>query len=64
MNFSNLCQQFDRQKVKQLIFGVLGVNMAFLIAGVQYEKITTMKYLNTTTGEQEFFRTTAGFIMI
>jgi hypothetical protein len=51
MSNSSLCGQFDKHKATELIIGIIGVNMAFLIAGIQYEKITTMTYLNTTTGE-------------
>lgn len=45
-----MCSNIDKEKGKQLLIGVLGVNIAFLVAGIQYEKITSVKYVNSQTG--------------
>jgi len=47
---SSILKNVDKNKAVELIIGILGVNVAFLLVGIQYEKITTLKYNNSKSG--------------
>lgn len=65
MNYIKKCiDNIDGKKAFELVLGIVGINISFLLLGVIYEKITSTKYLNRQTGAQQFFRSAAGFIMI
>jgi hypothetical protein len=51
MNYIKKCiDNIDRKKAFELVLGIVGINISFLLLGVIYEKITTTKYLNRFTG--------------
>lgn len=61
----NSClQTIDRHKAFEMLIGIVGIYLSFLVNGVMYEKITNVKYENTQTQQHEPFRLTAGFIMV
>lgn len=41
--------RFDKHKAFELLIGVIGVNLAFLVLGIYYEKIVSLEYLNNST---------------
>lgn len=65
MNSIRRClENIDRQKAFEMVLGIIGINISFLVIGIVYEKITNQQYLNTRTGAMEYFRSGAGFAMI
>jgi hypothetical protein len=40
------CLEIDQRRVFEMILGIVGINISFLLAGIVYEKITNEKYLN------------------
>lgn len=38
---TNCVQNIDRKKAFEMILGIVGINVSFLIVGVLYEKITS-----------------------
>ena len=61
---TNCVQNIDRKKAFEMILGIVGINVSFLIGGVLYEKITSTQYENNSNNQLQPFRITAGFIMV
>lgn len=61
---TNCVQNIDRKKAFEMILGIVGINVSFLIVGVLYEKITSTQYENNSNNQLQPFRITAGFIMV
>jgi hypothetical protein len=60
----SILNRIDKTKCIELVMGIVGINITFVVSGVLFEWMTKLTYTNIETGTNEYFRSAVGLIAI